>query len=77
VALLSDTIEALIAEQAAFVAWWSANVTPGQNPGRAGNKSRAKSGAIPMTDAEAQTGITKQQVSRWRFAPSAKAPTEP
>lgn len=58
--------DAKVEEQADFVAWWKGTVTVRQSPGRGGNKSSADRGTIlTMADAEAQTGIKNQQVSRW------------
>jgi hypothetical protein len=57
-----------IVEQQAFVAWWDATVTPGSaeaGPGR-GKKGVTERGHLLAKDATAQTGISKQQVSRWR-----------
>jgi hypothetical protein len=53
-------------QQAEFVRWWKERVTPGQSPGRKGKKSSAYGRAIPLDQAEGLTGITKQQVSKWR-----------
>lgn len=54
--------------QAAFVAWWDANVTPNDEATRFGNNPKAipAKTSISAADATAQTGISVQQVSRWR-----------
>jgi N6-adenosine-specific RNA methylase IME4 len=54
-------VRAYAAEQAAFVAWWDAHVSPGHGQGKGQPKA-----TFSAADVEAQTGISKQQVSRWR-----------
>jgi N6-adenosine-specific RNA methylase IME4 len=62
-----NAIDDLIELQAAFVAWWDATVTPGESPGDNQYRSVPKSGlTLSADDAMAQTGISKQQVTRWR-----------
>jgi hypothetical protein len=54
----------MIGEQRELVAWRTVNVTPRQgNPDFADQRS-----LISMADAERDTHITQQQVSRWRKA---------
>lgn len=66
--LLQQAVEQKVEEQAEFVAWWQQTVSPGQSPGR-GGKSRADRGVIiDASKAEELTGISHQQVSRWRKA---------
>src|SRR6516162_7078460 len=62
---LDRAIDELIAEQQEFIAWWDAMVTPEQ---QIGLKHRSHQAATTMSAADAtdQTGISKQQVSRWR-----------
>jgi phage N-6-adenine-methyltransferase len=64
--MLEWAVDQKIEDQREFVAWWQATVTPRQSPGRGGNKSSADLRTIPMRDAEALSGITNQQVARWR-----------
>jgi len=61
--LLDDAIDAKLDQQSRFVGWWDTTITPGQGPGR--GKTSAERGVFSMRDAESQTGITHQQVSRW------------
>ena len=49
-------------DQAEFLRWWEETVTPN----RGGGEKLNRGPAIKLPDAEAQTGITKQQVSKWR-----------
>jgi N6-adenosine-specific RNA methylase IME4 len=60
-----NAIDELIELQAAFVAWWDATVTPAQG---GGEKLRRQLGTkfLISDDAMAQTGISAQQVTRWR-----------
>jgi hypothetical protein len=53
-----------IQEQAEFVEWWRENVTPNKGGDRKSENQTPRS-AFLVTDAESQTGITQQQVSRW------------
>jgi ParB family chromosome partitioning protein len=64
--MLERAIKQKIEDQRQFVAWWRAKVTARQSPGRSGNKSSADRGTISVADAEKQTGISNQQVSKWR-----------
>lgn len=57
-------IETLIALQAAFVVWWDKAVTPNMERKSAVPKRGQQN--LSVADAIAETGITKQQVSRWR-----------
>ena len=63
---LEAAIDAKLEDQTEFVRWWGETVTARQSPGPAGNQSRADQRTIKMEDAEAQTGISHQQVSKWR-----------
>ena len=54
----------LPAAQQAFVEWWDETVGIDQSPGR--GKTNAGENCFSVTKAEADTGISKQQVSRWR-----------
>lgn len=63
---LEAAVDAQLAEQVAFVEWWEGRVTTRISPGRAGNKSNAHLHSISVKDAEALTGISQPQVSRWR-----------
>jgi hypothetical protein len=60
---LDRAIDELIAEQQAFVAWWDAVVTPLEKNRKTG---RQMGTSLSADDATVQTGISKQQVSRWR-----------
>jgi hypothetical protein len=72
---LDIAIDELIAEQRSFVAWWDANVTPGGQGGDRKSKDHGhqKMTVISVTAATAQTGVTKQQVSKWRQHLAAEA----
>jgi hypothetical protein len=62
-AMGEQAIEELIAMQGAFVAWWDATVTPGQHANQ--YMVVPETGRpLSLVDATAQTGISKQQVSR-------------
>jgi N6-adenosine-specific RNA methylase IME4 len=68
-AMGSEAIEALIVMQAAFVGWWDAAVTPGRDVKLLKGAVVPEMGqrqTLSVVDATAQTGISKQQVSRWR-----------
>jgi phage N-6-adenine-methyltransferase len=56
--------EALVKEQADFVAWWRATVTTNSGAGR-GKKGPQNAGGFLRADVENATGIKNQQVSRW------------
>lgn len=63
--LLEQAVEQ-IDDQTEFVGWWKQEVTPGQSPGPGGKQSRPDQGAIiSMEEAERETGIRHQQVSKW------------
>jgi hypothetical protein len=53
-------------EQTEFVRWWKETVTPGKGWGE--GKSQNAERRFKKDDAESLTGITQQQVSRWRKA---------
>jgi hypothetical protein len=59
--LLETAVDHKLEEQEEFVRWWGKNVR------RAGQPERivAEPEQFSAEDAEAQTGITKQQVSKW------------
>jgi CspA family cold shock protein len=61
-----QAVDQKIEDQRGFVGWWTASVTPGQSPGRGGRESFADRGTIPMRKAEALSGISNQDVARWR-----------
>jgi phage N-6-adenine-methyltransferase len=68
---LDKAVKEIIAEQREFVSWWNKDVSPGETRGlKIGSKPAVtKTGqraTIPARDATAGTGITKQQVSKWR-----------
>jgi hypothetical protein len=64
-----ETLEAAVDQKVEqireFVGWWGDAVSVGQSPGR-GNKTVAERGLFSADQAEDMTGISKQQVSRWR-----------
>jgi len=51
-----------------FVNWWEGAVTPkkGGDRGNQYTEPKAQIGAFGKDEAEAETGISHQQVSRWR-----------
>ena len=59
--LLEQAVERKLDEQTAFVAWWHTQVTPGHGRPRKGPRSAP----LSRKDAEHQTGIAHQMVSRW------------
>lgn len=61
--LLEEAVDAKLEEQREFVVWWRANV--GVNHGAGRGKKNAVRGSFSVSDAEAETGITQQQVSKW------------
>jgi hypothetical protein len=72
--LAEEAIDAKIAEQEKFVGWWDGD--EGVRP--AGNQPIvAERGQLSVFAATLQTGISKQQVSRWRknLAPARAART--
>lgn len=64
--LLEDAINSKIEDQAEFVEWWRAAVRG------AGQGNVADRGQFSVDQASEATGITKQQVSRWRKSVSDK-----
>jgi phage N-6-adenine-methyltransferase len=63
--LLADAVDAEIEDQAEFVRWWNETVTGARhnvNP----TAENAERRFLGRPEAEAQTEITQQQVSRWR-----------
>src|SRR5262245_35982690 len=67
-AFFHEAVDAYVAEQAEFVAWWKAHVTPAQGTGLNPVVAKRATTGIPAADATTQTGITKWQVSRWGSA---------
>jgi hypothetical protein len=57
---LEEAVDAKIAQQVGFVAWWKANVT-GQ--GTRTDLSRDRGKSLPMRKAEKETGMANQRVS--------------
>ena len=58
---LETAVEQKMEDQAEFVGWWKENVRPaGQG------RNVAEQRQYSVEEAEALTGITKQQVSKWR-----------
>ena len=57
-----------IEEQTEFVRWWKETVTPNKGGDRGNQYVEAKTqnDVFGKSDAESLTGITQQQVSRWR-----------
>ena len=62
-AALSEAVEIMIRQQGEFCQWWTDHVTPGFRLGS--NQWVSQERGITMPQAEADTGITNQQVSRW------------
>jgi phage N-6-adenine-methyltransferase len=62
---LHAAVDQKIEDQTAYVAWWRTTVTPNVGAGR-GNKNQRRAGLVLQSDAEALTGISHQQVARWR-----------
>ncbi len=57
----------MIQAQEEFVRWWSETVSVRESLGNNQHRSNADPGStIKKADAEALTGISQQQVSRWR-----------
>ena len=61
--LLEKAIDAKVEEQEEFVRWWRETVTPGHGGDRGKIPDR---GSWSSEKAEELTGITPQQVSRWK-----------
>ncbi len=63
------TLEAAVAskleDQTEFVRWWDEKVTVNHGAGRS-NKKNAVPGSFSVSEAEKQTKISQQQVSKWR-----------
>jgi hypothetical protein len=62
----AEAVDRKIEDQAEFVRWWDENVGIREGPGRLGVKSNADRGSISRADAQSDTNISQQQVSRWR-----------
>ena len=60
----SAAIDKKIEEQTEFVRWWKETVTVRHG----GDRSSPQIAGLAMKDAEELTGISQQQVSRWRKA---------
>jgi 56kDa selenium binding protein (SBP56) len=63
--ICEQAINAKIADQRDFVLWWDEKVRRPGNP-HEGELISASEQKLTMTAAEEQTGITNEQVSRWR-----------
>lgn len=61
--LLERAVEAKLDDQEDFVNWWREKV--GVNHGAGRGKKNAERGSFSVAAAEAATGITQQQVSKW------------
>ena len=61
--LLEEAVDKKIEDQAEFVTWWDGDdgVQPNHRPVTVADRRQ-----LSVPDAEQETGITKQQVSRWR-----------
>ena len=64
---LDKAIKQKIADQQEFLDWWREKVTPGGRGGDRKSKNHVPRSAdvIPMRQAEKETGITNQTVSKW------------
>lgn len=62
--LLEEAVDAKIADQEEFVAWWNENVGVRLRAGTEMNADRSSS--LSKDLAEKHTGVLQQQVSRWR-----------
>ena len=60
---LETAVERKMADQTEFVRWWDEAVAPNRHSHAPDRSLRA---ATSVDQAEEQTGITKQQVSKWR-----------
>jgi phage N-6-adenine-methyltransferase len=60
--LLETAVDAKIEQQDEFVRWWRENVTPNRHSLAPDRKPRT---AFSVDDAEKQTGLRQQQVSKW------------
>jgi hypothetical protein len=65
---IDAAVDEKIADQQEFVAWWDANVSIRESPGRGGLKSNTILNSIPRVEAEKLTKVSQVQVSRWRGA---------
>lgn len=63
--MLERAIEQKLEDQRLFIEWWETEITARHGAGR-GNKNNSDPGCFSLSDAERLTGITQQQVSRWR-----------
>lgn len=62
---LETAVDAKIEDQREFVRWWKETVRAAETAGRH-KVANADRGLLPMGAAEKRTGISQQQVSRWR-----------
>lgn len=63
--LLEQAVDTKIEQQQVFVEWWDDCVGILHGAGR-GHKNNAERGSFSKDQAERDTDITQQQVSRWR-----------
>jgi hypothetical protein len=61
-----EAAEELVQWQVDFVAWWNGNVGVRESPGRRKSNADLRS-ILSVAKAESETGITQQQVSKWRI----------
>ncbi len=69
--LLEQAVDAKIEEQREFVEWWDEKVSPNRGGDRGNQHSGGKSAerrTWQVSEIEKRTGISHQQVSRWRKA---------
>jgi phage N-6-adenine-methyltransferase len=59
--LLEQAVDTKIEQQQEFVEWWDDSIRANRRP-----LTNAGPGYLPVSDASSRTGITQQQVSRWR-----------
>ena len=65
--LLVEAVDRKIEDQAEFVGWWDVKVSPNRGGDRKSENQKLRSEfLIPLSEAEKQTEISQQQVSRWR-----------
>ena len=61
---LVTAVDAMIEDQTKCVRWWDENVTP--NKGGDRHRGEKRGSALFVSEAQELTGITQQQVSKWR-----------
>jgi phage N-6-adenine-methyltransferase len=64
--LLERAVDEKIEQQREFVGWWETIVTPNKGGDRKSENQSARSTTLICEDAENLTGISKEQVSKWR-----------